>query len=86
MDGAEVGAVLLSALGDRYAVEHQESALHEFEQSGATYLFDLASAARVVDEEAPPQGHDRPCDERQTVFRAISLAACRAASRRGQRR
>jgi hypothetical protein len=45
LDPAAVGAALLKALGDRYAAEHDGSALLEFEQSGATYLFDFASSA-----------------------------------------
>ena len=51
LDAAEVGAALLSALGDLCALKHQESALHEFEQSGATYLFDLASPADLPQED-----------------------------------
>jgi hypothetical protein len=35
LDMAVVGAALLEALGDRYAAEHEASAVHEFEQSGA---------------------------------------------------
>jgi hypothetical protein len=44
-DTAAVGAALMKALGDRYAAEHEQSALHEFQQSGAMYVFDLASSA-----------------------------------------
>lgn len=45
LDAAAVGAALMKALGDRYAAEYEESALYEFQQSGAVYLFDLASSA-----------------------------------------
>jgi len=45
LDSTLVGAALLTALADRYAAEHRDCALHQFEQSGASYLFDLASAA-----------------------------------------
>ena len=42
---AAVGAALLTALAAHYEASHPAgSALHEFQQSGATYLFDLASA------------------------------------------
>lgn len=48
LDAASVGAALLAALGDRYdARQRTGSALHEFQQSGATYLFDLASSAHL---------------------------------------
>lgn len=49
-DPGAVGTALLRALGDRYAAR-QASALHEFEQSGATYLFDLASMADLPQED-----------------------------------
>ena len=45
LDAAQVGAVLLEALAGRYMRQYPTCALHEFGQSGATYLFDLASAA-----------------------------------------
>lgn len=51
LDAAKVGVALLSALGDQYALEHEDSALHELEQSGATYLFDLASSADLPQED-----------------------------------
>src|SRR4051812_43569399 len=42
---AAVGAALLTALAAHYeASQPAGSALHEFQPSGATYLFDLASA------------------------------------------
>jgi len=44
LDAAQVGAGLLEALADRYMRQYPACALHEFGQSGATYLFDLASA------------------------------------------
>ncbi len=40
-----VGAALLAALAERYESQCQHCSLVEFMQSGATYLFDLASAA-----------------------------------------
>jgi hypothetical protein len=51
LDPSEVGAALLMALGDRYEVEHPDCALHQFEQSGATYLFDLASPLGLSQED-----------------------------------
>jgi hypothetical protein len=51
-DPAGLGAALLSALAARYEASHSAgSALHEFHQSGATYLFDLASAAGLPQED-----------------------------------
>jgi hypothetical protein len=46
-----LGEALLEALGDRYEGEHPICALHTFGQSGATYLFDLASAAGAPQED-----------------------------------
>lgn len=51
LDCSLIGAALLTSLADRYAVEHRDSALHQFEQSGASYLFDLASAADLPQED-----------------------------------
>jgi hypothetical protein len=48
------GAALLEALADRYETEHPDCALHRFEQSAATYLFDLASSADLPQEGLPP--------------------------------
>src|SRR5260370_28652195 len=45
LDPAEVGRVLLDAAADRYQRVCPDSSLVQFTQSGATYLFDLASAA-----------------------------------------
>jgi len=51
-DPAALGAALLTALADRYDASHPAgSALHEFLQSGATYLFDLASAVGLPHED-----------------------------------
>lgn len=50
-DPTRLGAVLLSALADWYAVEHQNCALQQFGQSGASYLFDLASSAELPQED-----------------------------------
>jgi hypothetical protein len=46
-----LGAVLLDALADRYEAWHGRCALHQFEQSGATYLFDLASSADLAQDD-----------------------------------
>jgi hypothetical protein len=47
-----VGAALITALASRYEASHSAGcALHEFKQSGATYLFDLASAAGLLQED-----------------------------------
>jgi hypothetical protein len=51
LDPALIGAALLTALGDRYAAESEDCALHQFEQSGAHYLFDLASSAGLPQED-----------------------------------
>jgi hypothetical protein len=52
LDPAAVGAALVSATAARYEASHPAgSALHEFQQSGATYLFDLASAAGLPQED-----------------------------------
>jgi hypothetical protein len=45
-----VGAALLTAFADWYEARHGDSALHQFEQAGATYLFDLANSRNL------PQG------------------------------
>jgi len=46
-----VGEALLRALADRYEAEHPDCSLHQFEQSGATYLFDLASPLDLPQED-----------------------------------
>jgi hypothetical protein len=51
LDGRTVGSALLKALGDHYKAEHSASPLYEFEQSGARYLFDLASSADLPQED-----------------------------------
>jgi hypothetical protein len=51
-DPAAVGAALLTALAAAYEASHPGgSALHEFQQSGAPYLFDLASAVGLPQED-----------------------------------
>jgi hypothetical protein len=50
-DGRVVGRALLKAIADHYEAEHSTSALYEFEQSGARYLFDLASSADLPQED-----------------------------------
>lgn len=51
LDPNLLGAALLTALADRYQAEHQDCALHQFEQFGASYLFDLASSADLPQED-----------------------------------
>ena len=51
LDARMVGRALLTALADHYAAEHSASALYDFEQSGAHYLFDLASCAGLPRED-----------------------------------
>src|SRR3982750_3364964 len=51
LDAESVGAALLRALADRYDAAHPASALYELEQSGAHYLFDLASSADLPQED-----------------------------------
>jgi hypothetical protein len=51
LDAGAVGVAILAALADRYARQHRACALHEFQQSGATYLFDLASAVAATQED-----------------------------------
>lgn len=46
-----VGQVLLDAAGDRYQGVCPRCSLVQFTQSGATYLFDLASAADAEQED-----------------------------------
>ena len=48
---AEVGAVLLGAVADRYERVCPDCSLVQFMQSGATYLFDLASAVGAGQED-----------------------------------
>lgn len=48
---AEVGQVLLGAAGDRYQRVCTHCSLVQFTQSGATYLFDLASAVDAEQED-----------------------------------
>jgi hypothetical protein len=48
---AEVGKVLLGAVGDRYGRMYPDCSLVQFTQSGATYLFDLASAVGAGQED-----------------------------------
>lgn len=42
-DPISLGSILFTIVAERYESTHGESALHEFEQGGARYLFDLAS-------------------------------------------
>jgi hypothetical protein len=47
-----VGAILANAAADRYQAEHEGArALFEFEQIGATYWFDFASSAALLQED-----------------------------------
>lgn len=48
---AELGRVLLGAVADRYQLQWLSCSLVEFEQSGATYLFDLAGAVGAAQED-----------------------------------
>ncbi len=48
---AEVGKVLLDAVGDRYTRLYPDCSLVQFTQSGATYLFDLATAVGARQED-----------------------------------
>jgi hypothetical protein len=48
---AHIAATLLAALAERYASQCRDCSLVEFAQSGATYLFDLASAAGAAQED-----------------------------------
>jgi hypothetical protein len=48
---ADVGRVLLAAAADRYERVCPDCSLVQFVQSGATYLFDLASAAGAEQED-----------------------------------
>ncbi len=56
LDPAVLGAALLEALADRYEAEHPHCALHQFKQSAATYLFDLASSAALRQEDRTVAG------------------------------
>ncbi len=48
---AEVGTVLLGAVGNRYERMYPDCSLVQFTQSGAAYLFDLASAVGAGQED-----------------------------------
>ena len=48
---ADLGRVLLDAMADRYERQWPTCSLLQFEQSEATYLFDLASAADAAQED-----------------------------------
>jgi hypothetical protein len=50
-DPGVVGAALLTVLAARYEASHPATALHEFKQRGATYLFDLASPGGLPQED-----------------------------------
>jgi len=51
LDPALVTAALLTAFADWYDASHGDCALHQFEQAGASYLFDLASSANLPQED-----------------------------------
>jgi hypothetical protein len=48
---ADLGRVLLDAVAERYERQWPSCSLIQFEQSNATYLFDLASAAGAAQED-----------------------------------
>jgi hypothetical protein len=48
---ADLGRVLLDAVARRYEEQWPDCSLVQFEQSGATYLFDLASAVEAAHED-----------------------------------
>ncbi len=51
LDPMLVGPALLTTLADWYEAEHRDCALYQFEQAGASYLFDLASSANLPQED-----------------------------------
>jgi hypothetical protein len=51
LDPALVSAALLTAFADWYDASHGDCALHQFEQAGASYLFDLASSGNLPQED-----------------------------------
>jgi hypothetical protein len=51
LDPALVGAALLTALAECYETEHGLCALYQFDQSGASLLFDLASSTDLPQED-----------------------------------
>lgn len=67
LDLALVSAALLTAFADWYKARHGDCALHQFQQGEASYLFDLASAANLPQEDrtvaalaqTPPAIHPR---------------------------
>ena len=66
-----LGAALLAALADLYEAEHPVCALHQFKQSAATYLFDLASSADLPREDRTVAAWaltPRVVDQRDTVY------------------
>jgi hypothetical protein len=48
---ADLGAALLDAVAERYELQFPDCSLLQFVQSGATYLFDLASAVGAEQED-----------------------------------
>ena len=63
---AEVGKVLLGAAGDRYERMYPDCSLVQFTQSGATYLFDLASSVGAGQEDRTMAALDHyACHHRQ---------------------
>ena len=48
---ADVGPTLLGAVAERYEYQYPDCSLVQFVQSGATYLFDLASAVGAEQED-----------------------------------
>lgn len=53
---ADLGRVLLDAVAERYQRRWSTRSLAQFEQSGATYLFDFASAAGAAQEDRTVAG------------------------------
>jgi hypothetical protein len=51
LDLSLVTAALLTAFADWYEAKHPDCALQQFEQAGASYLFDLASSANLPQED-----------------------------------
>jgi hypothetical protein len=71
LDPTILGAALLEVLADLYEAEHPGCALHQFEQSAATHLFDLAGSADLPQEDRTIAAWaltPRVVDQRDTVY------------------
>ena len=79
---ADLGAALLDAVAERYENQFPDSSLLQFVQSGATYLFDLASAVGAEQENRtfPRTRRNprlRPCTSSKTKYGHLTIMVAR---------